>query len=52
VELAHRAAAEGIFLAPGTFFAADPAAHRHGIRINVARANDPRFTRFLRNTLC
>jgi DNA-binding transcriptional MocR family regulator len=52
LELAHRAAAEGIFLAPGTFFAADPAAHRHGIRINVARANDPRFTRFLRNTLC
>lgn len=50
--LAHRAAAEGIFLAPGTFFSVDPEAHLHGIRINVARANDPRFTRFLRNTLC
>ncbi|MFU8836587.1 PLP-dependent aminotransferase family protein [Roseovarius autotrophicus] len=51
LSLAHRAAAEGIFLAPGTFFSVDPAQHRHGIRINVARANDPRFTRFLLNNL-
>ena len=50
--LAQRAAAEGIFLAPGTFFSVDPEAHRPGIRINVARANDPRFVRFLRAALC
>lgn len=49
--LAQRAAAEGIFLAPGTFFSVDPRNHRPGIRINVARAGDPRFTRFLRNAL-
>ncbi|WP_333828810.1 aminotransferase-like domain-containing protein [Pararhodobacter sp.] len=49
---AQRAAGEGIFLAPGTFFSVDPASHRPGIRINVARANHPRFTRLLRSALC
>ena len=48
LEIAQRAARESIFLAPGTFFAAGPARHRPGLRINIARAGDPRFVAFLK----
>jgi DNA-binding transcriptional MocR family regulator len=48
IELAQKASQQGIFLAPGSFFAVEPENYRPGIRINIARANDPRFFRFLR----
>ena len=48
LEIAQRAARESIFLAPGPFFAAGPARHRPGLRINIARAGDPRFVAFLK----
>lgn len=51
LEFAQAAARDSIFLAPGTVFAVDEVGHRSGLRINIARAGDPRFLRFLRKTL-
>lgn len=48
IELAREGAREGIFIAPGSVFCVDkknPLAK--GIRINVARADEPRFYDFL-----
>lgn len=48
MELARRGAKDGIFIAPGSLFCLDrdnPLAR--GIRINVARADDPKFYEFL-----
>jgi DNA-binding transcriptional MocR family regulator len=48
IELAREGAKESIFIAPGSVFCLDkcnPLAK--GIRINIARADDPRFYDFL-----
>ncbi|WBU56293.1 PLP-dependent aminotransferase family protein [Paracoccus sediminicola] len=50
MELARRAAERDIFLAPGTIFM--PEGHRDSrgfLRLNVGYADDPRFSRFLRD---
>ncbi|GAA4163959.1 PLP-dependent aminotransferase family protein [Shinella granuli] len=48
IELAREGAKESIFIAPGSVFCIDKNAPlARGIRINVARANDPRFYDFL-----
>ncbi len=52
IEIARRGAQESIFIAPGSVFCLDkgnPAAS--GIRLNVARADDPRFYSFLARNL-
>ncbi len=45
--LARQAAAQGIFLAPGSVFYPDRQAPYPALRVNVAYASDPRFLRFL-----
>lgn len=50
-ELAKKVAAEGIFLAPSSFFSVQPASAPPGMRINVTRTGDPRFLRFLKRAL-
>ncbi|MGL4291110.1 MAG: PLP-dependent aminotransferase family protein [Phreatobacter sp.] len=47
VSFSKAAAAEGIFIAPGTMFSPDRSAHAGHMRINVAYADDPRFLGFL-----
>lgn len=50
-ELASKAAAEDIFLAPSTFFSAQTSSGPAGMRLNVTRTADPRFLRFLEREL-
>lgn len=50
LEIARQAAAEGIFLAPGTLFCAhDGQSHTPAMRVNWSRINDSRFFSFLRS---
>lgn len=52
IELAHRAAAESIFIAPGSVFCLSKTnASASGIRVNVARADDQRFYDFLLSSI-
>ena len=52
IELARRAAAESIFIAPGSVFCLSRGkALASGIRVNVARADDERFYGFLLRAL-
>ncbi|WP_372657710.1 PLP-dependent aminotransferase family protein [Hydrogenophaga sp.] len=46
--LARKAAANGIFLAPGAVFYPNRAGGKPAMRVNVAYASDPRFLRFMR----
>jgi len=48
LQLVRKAAAAGIFMAPGSVFAANPDMRPPATRINVAYACDPRFLTFLR----
>ncbi|MCC7152267.1 MAG: PLP-dependent aminotransferase family protein [Rubrivivax sp.] len=50
-QLARDAAARGIFLAPGHVFLPERAPSAPALRINVAYADDPRFTAFMREAL-
>jgi len=50
-ELAKKAAAEGIFLAPSSFFAVQPLQAPPGMRLNITRTDDSRFLRFLRREI-
>lgn len=45
--LAREASRQGIFIAPGSVFFPDRTRIRPGMRINVAYADDPRFTQFI-----
>lgn len=48
IELARQAAKEGIFVAPGSVFCIDKTDRlAKGMRINISRADDPRFHEFL-----
>lgn len=49
--LARRAAANGIFLAPGSVFYPDRQAPYPAMRVNVAYASDPRFLRFVQSSV-
>ncbi|MGQ9366132.1 PLP-dependent aminotransferase family protein [Azospirillum sp. ST 5-10] len=49
--LTRAAAAEGIFLAPGSVFAAERTEQPPALRINVAYAADPRFVAFMTGCL-
>lgn len=51
LELAHQAAAQGIFLAPGAVFHPDRQSRQPALRLHVAHVNDARFLRFLHSTL-
>ncbi|HCI46841.1 MAG TPA: PLP-dependent aminotransferase family protein [Rhodospirillaceae bacterium] len=51
LDLAQKASKQSIFISPGTFFTVDPDNLIPGMRINVARANDSRFIRFLRDVV-
>lgn len=52
IEVARRAARDSIFIAPGSVFCLDKASPlAAGIRINIARADDPRFYDFLKRTI-
>jgi DNA-binding transcriptional MocR family regulator len=51
IQLARDAAREGIFIAPGSLLSISKDRRVAGIRVNVARANDPRFYEFLARTL-
>jgi DNA-binding transcriptional MocR family regulator len=48
IALAKAGAQEGIFIAPGSVFCVDREAGRNGTRINIARADTPRFYEFLK----
>ncbi|MBB5319963.1 aminotransferase-like domain-containing protein [Marinobacter oulmenensis] len=48
VELAHRASAQGIFLAPGHLFTLANDESGQALRINIAHARNPRLLEFLR----
>ncbi len=48
--LARAGARNGIFIAPGSVFCVEGAAGRHGTRINIARADTPRFYEFLKRS--
>lgn len=48
---ARKASQCGIFIAPGSVFFPDRAQSRPGLRINVAYADDPRFSRFIVDAL-
>ena len=50
-DLAKKAATEGIFLAPSSFFMVHPSDAPSGMRLNTTRTSDPRFLRFLRREL-
>lgn len=50
-DLAHRAARDGIFLAPSTFFAADSGQKTAGLRLNITRTDDDRFLTFMRREI-
>ena len=45
--LAKRASQEGIFIAPGSVFYPDRGMGQPGMRVNVAYADDPRFSQFM-----
>lgn len=47
IELARRAAAQGIFISPGAVFYPDRHSTQPSMRVNIAYANDERFLRFL-----
>lgn len=49
--LVKEAAAQGIFLAPGSVFFPDRRSPFPALRVNVAYAGDPRFLRFLQTAL-
>lgn len=52
IELSKAGAKESIFIAPGSVFCIDKQSSlAKGIRINIARANDPRFYDFLLRSL-
>lgn len=51
IGLARDAAAQGIFLAPGSVFYPARQPHQSAIRVNIAYATDPRFQRFLAGAL-
>ena len=48
LDVARRASAQGIFLAPGSLFHPCPGPHAPAMRINWSRVNDSRFYSFLR----
>lgn len=49
IQVARKAAEDGIFLAPGTvFYPEKRPSQQPALRINVAYANDPDFLAFLR----
>jgi DNA-binding transcriptional MocR family regulator len=50
-QLARDAAARGIFIAPGHVFMPERQQSTQALRINVAYANDPRFTAFMNEAL-
>jgi len=50
LDLVRRAAAEGIFIAPGSVFYPDRQSTQASMRVNIAYANDERFLRLLQNT--
>ena len=47
LELVRQAAAQGIFLSPGSVFYPDRRGDHPAMRVNVAYALDPRFLRFM-----
>lgn len=49
--LARRASQEGIFIAPGSVFYPDRGTGKPGMRVNVAYADDPRFSQFMAHNL-
>lgn len=51
IALARAGAKEGIFIAPGSVFCVEREAGRHGTRINIARADTPRFYEFLKRAV-
>lgn len=51
LEIARRAAGQGIFLAPGTLFRATGTPSPPTLRLNWSRANDSRFFSFLRSLI-
>jgi DNA-binding transcriptional MocR family regulator len=51
IELARKAAAKGIFLAPGAVFYPDRNNARPALRVNVAYATDEKFVRFMRGAI-
>lgn len=51
MELARKAAAKGIFLAPGAVFYPDRQTGRAALRVNVAYATDEKFLHFMRAAL-
>jgi DNA-binding transcriptional MocR family regulator len=51
IDYAKIAAREGVFIAPGSVFSVDRCSSSAGMRINIARADDPRFYDFLSRTL-
>jgi DNA-binding transcriptional MocR family regulator len=51
VEYAKTAARDGLFIAPGGVFSLDRRSETSGMRVNVARADDPRFYDYLSCTL-
>jgi DNA-binding transcriptional MocR family regulator len=50
-KLSRQAAAQGIFLAPGSVFSPEREVRHPAMRINVAHASDPRFLSFLERVL-
>lgn len=48
IQLAARAAQQGLFLAPGSIFRPDRTPGPAALRVNIAYANDPRFLAFMR----
>ncbi len=51
-ELAKRASAKGIFIAPGAIFSLRPdSTDANSMRINIAHANDHRFLEFISKNL-
>lgn len=51
-QIAKRALAKGIFLAPGKFFYVDEVSDAPSFRINMARADNRRFYQFLYDEFC
>ena len=51
IDLVRRAAAQGIFIAPGSVFYPDRQSAKPSMRVNIAHANDERFLRLLRDGL-
>lgn len=49
--LIQKAAASGIFLAPGAVFYPSRTEHPPALRVNVAYANDPRFLKFIQKAI-